>query len=227
MTPTAAIAALLAGPALLLLAAPAQAASFPCAKASTPAEKAICADDAVSALDERLAKGFKDAVERLGANTEGTLQTVLKSDQKAWLAERNACGADTACLRRQYERRVAVLAFKPDPGAPSPADPFVGRFDHAGILEVAVLRLHDGTLAVNIFGAEPTIGRWICGFEGIGRLGADDTLVVGTPGAEGNGVVLQRTAKGVRIADSDANRAASGNWCGVHGSILFDYVRRK
>ncbi|WP_109116875.1 lysozyme inhibitor LprI family protein [Azospirillum sp. TSO22-1] len=211
----------------LALATPASAASFPCTKAGTPTEKAICADAAVSALDERLAKGFKDAVQRLGANTDGAVQAALKADQKAWLAERNACGADAACLRGQYERRVAVLGFKPDPGAPSPADPFVGRFDHGGFLEVAALRLRDGTLAVNIFGAEPTAGRWICGFEGIGRPGADGALVVGTPDADGNGVVLQRTAGGVRIADSDANRAASGNWCGMNGSFLFDYARMK
>ncbi|HYH40148.1 MAG TPA: lysozyme inhibitor LprI family protein [Azospirillum sp.] len=211
----------------LALASPAAAASFPCAKAGTPAEKAICADAGISALDERLAKAFKDAMQRLGANTDGAAQVALKADQRAWLAERNACGGDAVCLRDRYERRVAVLGFRPDPGAPAPADPFVGRFDHGGFLEVAALRLRDGTLAVNVFGAEPENARWICGFEGVGRLGADGALVVGTPDAEGNGLVLQRTAGGVRIADSDANRAASGNWCGMNGSMIFDYARKQ
>lgn len=207
-----------------LFAGAAAAASFPCAKAGTPTEKAICANPAVSALDERLAAAFKAALQRLGTESSDT-QTALKADQKAWLAERNGCGADAACLRTQYERRVAVLGFKPDPGAPSPADAFVGRFGHGGFMEVAALRLRDGTLAVNVSGAEPKTARWTCNFDGIGRLGRDGALAVGTPDAEGNGLVLTRTAAGVRFPDTETNRVASSNWCGMNGTILFDYAR--
>jgi uncharacterized protein len=49
--------------ALFCLAAPiaAEAASFDCAKAGTPTEKAICKDPAVSKLDEQVAAAFKTA----------------------------------------------------------------------------------------------------------------------------------------------------------------------
>lgn len=214
----------LAALAVAVLAAPAAAASFPCAKAGTSTEKAICADPAVSALDERLAAAYKAALQRLGMDANAT-QAAVKADQKEWLAERNACGADAACLRTQYERRVAVLSFKPDPGAPSPADPFVGRFGHGGFMEVATLRLRDGTLAVSVSGAEPKTARWTCNFEGIGQLARDGSLVVGTPDAEGNGLVMTRTAAGVRIPETEANYAVGRNWCGMNGLVVFDYAR--
>ncbi|WP_448189138.1 lysozyme inhibitor LprI family protein [Azospirillum sp. sgz301742] len=224
--------AFLGGIAVALLAGPpgAVAASFPCAKASTPVEKAICADPAVSKLDERMAAAFKEAIQRLGGSDPDTnaIQAAVKADQKAWLADRNACGPDAGCLRTSYERRLAVLTFKPDPGAPSPADPYIGRFDYGGFMDVAVLGLRNGTLAFSVNGAEPKSARWVCDFSGIGRVNEKGALVVGTPDAEGNGLIVERNGPaGIRIPENDANRATSGNWCGMNGSILFDYVRRK
>lgn len=215
---------------LSLLAAPslAQAASFPCAKASTPTERAICADPALSRLDERLAGAYRAALEKLSGSSpeEGKAQTALKADQRAWLAERNACGADAACLRTAQERRLAVLTFHPDPGAPSPADRFVGVFEHEGMMTLAVLRLRNGQVAVSVSGAEPTSGRWVCDFSGLGTVGGDGTLAVGTPDAEGNGLIIKAGGKtGLGIPDVEANRAASGYWCGMGGSFILSYRR--
>jgi uncharacterized protein len=44
-----------------LAASPSVAASFDCAKAGTPTEKAICKDPVVSKLDEEVAAAFKTA----------------------------------------------------------------------------------------------------------------------------------------------------------------------
>ncbi len=217
---------------LLLLAGvrPAEAASFPCAKASTPTEKAICADPGLSRLDERMAAAYRAGLESLSEDgvEEGTAVAAVKADQRVGLGERNACGADAGCLRGAMERRLAVLSFNPDPAAtPGPADRFVGRFDHGGFMHIAAMALRDGRLAVSVGGAEPTAGRWLCGFSGIGRL-EGGRLVVGAPGPEGDGLVLEaKGTSGVAIPDNEANRAAAATWCGHNGRFAFAYSRRR
>ncbi|WP_353861139.1 lysozyme inhibitor LprI family protein [Azospirillum formosense] len=214
---------------LLALPTAAGAAGFPCSKAATPTEKAICADPALSALDERLAASYRAALEQLsGASPEeGAAGTAVKADQRAWLRDRDSCRADTACLRRAYDGRVAVLSFRSDPAAPSsPAGRYVGRFDHEGFIGIAAIALRDGTVAVSVSGAEPSAGRWICNFSGIGRLDDQGRLIVGTPDAEGGGLILVAAADGgVVIPDLEPNRAASGYWCGHNGSFLWEYRR--
>lgn len=89
----------------LALPAAAGAASFDCARASHADERAVCADRALNdrdvamsvlyRLDQRLVPmGSRDAIRR---------------DQAAWLARRRTCGANTACLARAYDRRIAEL----------------------------------------------------------------------------------------------------------------------
>jgi uncharacterized protein YecT (DUF1311 family) len=66
---------------LLALPATAQAASFDCAKAETPFEKAICENDALSLADERLAKSFATAT---GGLTKENV-SLMRADQRGWL----------------------------------------------------------------------------------------------------------------------------------------------
>ncbi|MDP4003929.1 lysozyme inhibitor LprI family protein [Methylobacterium sp. NEAU K] len=96
---------LLALPLVLLAAAPARAASFPCEKAETPDEKAVCAHLPLNDMDVEMATRFDilKAVLPMGG------QTKLRDDQEAWLKERRACGADVTCLRGLYETRLKVL----------------------------------------------------------------------------------------------------------------------
>ena len=68
----------------------AAAASFDCAKAASPAEKAICADPELSAADEGLAE-FYDQLVWLNVNDKAVLRQ-LAVEQKDWLQkQRNAC----------------------------------------------------------------------------------------------------------------------------------------
>jgi uncharacterized protein len=91
----------------------ARAASFPCEKAQSRIEKAICADAEVSTLDEYLGRYYHAA--------RATLQraaSCLAADQKQWLSSvRNAC-ADSACLRKVYLERLSEL-HPLQPGATS------------------------------------------------------------------------------------------------------------
>lgn len=99
-------------PILALLAAcalparPADAASFDCTKASTPGERAVCADPALSALDSEMG-GLWFAYNRLpflmGASG------VRRDEARAFLAARGKCGADVACITALYRDRVATL----------------------------------------------------------------------------------------------------------------------
>lgn len=94
--------------ALVLAAAaagPARAASFPCAKAGAPDEKAVCEDLALNDLDVEMAVRFEILKDLLTMGGRGK----LRDDQEAWLAERRTCGADTACLQQAYAARLKTL----------------------------------------------------------------------------------------------------------------------
>ncbi|GJE43094.1 lysozyme inhibitor LprI family protein [Methylobacterium soli] len=83
----------------------AQAASFPCAKAEAPDERAVCANLPLNDLDVEMAVRFEILKDLLPMGGRGK----LRDDQEAWLAERRSCGADTACLRQAYETRLKTL----------------------------------------------------------------------------------------------------------------------
>ena len=74
-----------------------QAASFDCAKASNNAEKTICSVQAIGALDSELAVAYKQA------------GSAYRDSQRAWIKQRNKCGADANCLSREYQTRLAYL----------------------------------------------------------------------------------------------------------------------
>jgi uncharacterized protein len=98
------------GAALAALPCAAIAAGFDCAKAATQTEKAICADQALSELDEKLAAAFRSAL------ASASDKDAVKNAQKAWLKRRNAC-ADAACLRQAYDARLDELGKKSAPDA--------------------------------------------------------------------------------------------------------------
>ena len=88
------------------VAAPAAAASFDCAKARSPAEVAVCRDPGLSELDATMGALFF---------AYGKVPMLMGSsgarhdDARQFLAARSACGANTACLRTAYTRRIAGL----------------------------------------------------------------------------------------------------------------------
>ncbi|VVM86788.1 lysozyme inhibitor LprI family protein [Pseudomonas fluorescens] len=86
-----------------------QASSFDCATANSKTEKAICGDPQISLLDETLGKLWHSTL----ANVPDA--QALKTDQRQWLKNRNACGEQTACLRRQYLMRLTELEHATQP----------------------------------------------------------------------------------------------------------------
>lgn len=106
-------------PLLAALAPAAPAASFDCAKAKTRIEKTICADKALSALDEKLAAAYRERLK----SWQGKIEPYVRADQRKWLEKVRAAEKPpgevepecrpkeplAACLTRLYSERVGVL----------------------------------------------------------------------------------------------------------------------
>jgi len=80
----------------------AQAATFDCDKASSFAEKVVCSDSRITAMDDELGALYKLAL------ASSPQKDALKADQKAWLASRDQC-QDSNCIMKAYSDRIAAL----------------------------------------------------------------------------------------------------------------------
>src|SRR6266536_4071925 len=86
----------------IMAVSPATAASFDCKRAKLPAEIAICTDPTLSSQDEEMARQYLPLIKSAPADSTKT----IKTEQKAWLAERNACGSDMQCIMGSYRERL-------------------------------------------------------------------------------------------------------------------------
>ena len=78
------------------------AASFKCELAKTSVEKAICASDNISVLDENMASLYTSLI-KIYVDSKA-----IKSWQKIWLNERNSC-KNSKCLEETYRERISLL----------------------------------------------------------------------------------------------------------------------
>ena len=76
-----------------------------CSKAKKAAEREICRDRDLTRRDGTLNEVYRELRRKLSRSDFRALRT----EQRAWLRERNRCGNDTGCLVTKYEDRVAVL----------------------------------------------------------------------------------------------------------------------
>jgi len=101
-----------------LAAAPAMSASFDCSKEGSANEKIICNDPQLSAMDDQLAKIFKQARKK---STDRRAFNVASDQQWIW-REKNC--HDRACLLDWYGKRQAQLQASLDAAVPAvPATP--------------------------------------------------------------------------------------------------------
>ncbi len=89
----------------LLVAMPAAAASFDCAKAKAPDEKAVCANRALNDADVRMDTLFHVDAQLMAMGGRGDLQEA----QRDWMHKRQACKGDVKCLAKAYKDRLADL----------------------------------------------------------------------------------------------------------------------
>ena len=82
--------------------------SFFCEKASTAAERMICADDELARLDRQLAMIYASAV----TSSPGDTGRDLEAEQRAWKKERDESWREKdprAFLKSSYEHRISEL----------------------------------------------------------------------------------------------------------------------
>nr|WP_295830099.1 lysozyme inhibitor LprI family protein [uncultured Azospirillum sp.] len=83
--------------------------SFDCKAAATPVEKAICADPKLADADREIADAYKTLQDLSGTADRERLRT----EQRAWLAQRNQCAAAPspgACLGPVLDARHTALS---------------------------------------------------------------------------------------------------------------------
>ena len=90
---------------LVVAAPPALSVSFDCRHVAAAPEIAICGDSALSALDDRMARTYF----ALLAGAPRGEKSDVRSEQRSWLTRRDACGADTRCIAREYRLRIRDL----------------------------------------------------------------------------------------------------------------------
>lgn len=78
--------------------------SFNCKYAATRAEKLICGDDELAALDRELNRAYKQL-----DRTAGPLREQIAAEQRGWrIGQRDVCG-DAACVADAMRQRIIVL----------------------------------------------------------------------------------------------------------------------
>ncbi|RWJ74662.1 MAG: hypothetical protein EOR35_31395 [Mesorhizobium sp.] len=79
--------------------------SFDCAKAATPTERAMCADQNLWPKD----RAMNSIYFWIRNNVETDLRKQILAVQRSWLAIRNDCGGDRQCLNSVYDQRLQEL----------------------------------------------------------------------------------------------------------------------
>lgn len=80
--------------------------SFHCTMAGNNTEKTICGSLALASLDASVAASYTDATKRFTELDDRQALGRLKAEQRAWLAERNKCGANVKCLQDAMSQRL-------------------------------------------------------------------------------------------------------------------------
>lgn len=92
------------------LTGPTTALAFDCRKASTLTEEAICADPELKRKDNQLSRDY--ALFRQHFSKSGNYDCLVADEKKRqldWRKERDACGADKACIAAAYDKRQSEL----------------------------------------------------------------------------------------------------------------------
>lgn len=79
--------------------------SFDCAKAGTPTERAMCADQNLWPKD----RAMNSIYFWIRDNVQADVRKGILAVQRHWLAVRNDCGADRSCLNSVYDQRMEEL----------------------------------------------------------------------------------------------------------------------
>lgn len=226
------IAALLSSIAAALAPLPAAAAgggddgpSFSCAAAKSAAEKAICADPALAALDRRMASAYAKVLAALDAPGRAALRT----DQRIFLEARDIqmtqARPDDYDLKGDMESRVGLLEAidtKPRSG-------WSGSWVNTPG-QIVVTPGADGAFLVSIFTVQPYPSYPTCDLTAGGRVSGGVLVVGGSPAErktnEGWTVTLTRTGMALTAELVPPKGADAGGppFCGFRSTIAGSFL---
>lgn len=203
--------------------------SFDCEKASTHAEKAICASQTLSRIDSAIAKAYKQAQQYLADDAQAMAE--LKTSQRLFLLIRNAEATphpgNDYDIQAHMNARLDVLRgikVKPRSG-------FEGEWKTTeGSLWVGVPG-KNGLRPVNATSRTHDSKHWTCEFLGEARQEGDELVVQGRDKymADYASWQLKLTRRGRMLELSylrPANitsQATYNTFCGMNGSLVGDY----
>jgi len=191
--------------------------SFSCSAARSPVEKTICRDPRLGALDQRIARAFRSALQHFDSST----QLALRADQRLFLAVRDGRAAGPGSdLAGDLEGRAITLEridFAPRPE-------WRGRFEGAiGLLEITPAA--NGLFAVKLLTVGARASLPTCDVE-VSAKPDGQALIAGTTPAElkenaGWWLRLSRagSAVEVKLMISKASDTGGPPFCGMGGLI--------
>jgi uncharacterized protein len=191
--------------------------SFDCAKAATATERTICANDRLARLDRSLATAYR----RLGAELAVTGE-VFANEQTAFLKQRDACGADVACLVRNMEERRAALALERQSKA-GPEEAFVGRY-RSSYGRIILRRTLNRDYEMTGQTSDPK-GRWTCDISGKIKSVETGTATVEAGEDDDSRPLYLKIRRDALIVTEDETRRLAGYTCGANGSVEGAYRR--
>ena len=198
--------------------------SYDCRKATTPTEKAICADDALAGLDRAIAAAFR----QLRTELASVEKKPLGGEQASFLETRDACGADRACLRRAMEGWRDALRLEPYRPRNDGRERFVGRYESKYGWAI-VRRTFAGDYDFIANQAHPD-GRWVCDVHGkLGKVDKDGRAVATVEDENGDKRLFEIYVEIKRanlVLEEGAPRLV-GVFCGHNGTIDGSYRRVK
>jgi uncharacterized protein len=188
--------------------------SFDCAKASSSVENAICHSDKLATLDNAISANFR----RLRGELDAQSVAALVQDQQWFNQVRELPEGSSQTLQDVMEDRVKFLRAINT----RPANGFVGYwFNLAGSFTITAAE--NGTLKVSANAAEPTSGRWVCDFDGVGKLSNGTLVVGGADKDDTSSLRLTRVGASLHVTFVSAPDNATPSYCGANGSVEGTY----
>lgn len=87
--------------------------SFDCRQASNESENAICRSIPLAKMDVSIAQSFAAAAQELQEAGSRNSLAALRTQQRAWLLQRNRCKSDPACLEKAMSARLEAIESMP------------------------------------------------------------------------------------------------------------------
>ncbi|MGV9008716.1 lysozyme inhibitor LprI family protein [Brevundimonas sp.] len=208
----------------LALALPQSAApSFDCARATTPVERAICADSRLMAQDRQVAAAYA----RIRRSLSPAAREALARDQRWYLGARDEWFENRdrwdgfPDLPTRMTGRIDFLASL----STERADTLIGRWRNvAG--EVEITQTAHGRLGIAADAVQPTNARWLC--EGVTVEGAQvSRMVEGVTGDDPAYRIRATLRDGYLEVEEEALTPGSYGppYCGANGHISGVYFR--